>query len=158
MILKLLGGVAVFIGVVGLIGGVTGSPDEEGYYAGILISAVLLFFGVGIFLKRDSEQVPADETADVEVPVRGEDAEARFVIIGGEEDGALIERLEDFVNADSRVSGAAVEEGSWYSNGENGPPWVRLVVGCARNDRDDLMESVRDHLASQGAFLKVNYF
>ena len=60
-----------------------------------------------------------------------------------------MDAFEPVLRADDRVLLVRFEEGRWYSNGEDGPPWYQYHVACRRADEGAIVEAFGDRVAKQ---------
>ncbi len=94
-------------------------------------------------------------TESNEQPEVKAEEEARFVVHGGADSDSDIENVEKHLSGNPLILWTHVDEGCWYSNGEDGPRWVRLIAGCRNKDLEDLIESTRLFV---GGTLTVNHY
>ena len=74
--------------------------------------------------------------------------EARTFVFQGDE--SELDAIQLIVAEHPKVSYAEVEAGRWYSNGEDGPEWHRMLVKCRPSDNEEVQAFIRAKLASHG--------
>jgi hypothetical protein len=87
--------------------------------------------------------------------------EVIFSVIGGEDDENALDRVETYLNKDSRVESVVSETGRWYSvpDRDDLPIWIALRVYSREKDRDPLMNITRTFLADKiDVRLWVDYY
>ena len=81
---------------------------------------------------------------------------ARFQAIPESERGGFRIRLDErfpeeaamvkLLRSDKRILLVRFEEGRWYTNGEDGPPWYQYHIGCRKSDENALIKDIEQRI------------